>query len=216
MSEETRQCQAITRAGKRCKLPPRPGSDYCHIHQTESVAAAAPPAPEAPAPAPAGQSQFRELVAELNALADELQARVPTFNPPPFTPEGLLRLLRDNIDRMTPDMRLGLLRDLQANLQGTSPRDFFDPDTWKGLWFLLNYTLQTEASALKDTLATQLSRLPGAGAVANLGGMLQGSSPRDFLEIDTWKGVWFLLNYTLQAQVADVKRRVLGDNEPNG
>lgn len=216
MSEETRQCQAITRAGKRCKLQPRPGSDYCHIHQTESVAAAAPPAPEAPAPAPAGQSQFRELVAELNALADELQARVPTFNPPPFTPEGLLRLLRDNIDRMTPDMRLGLLRDLQANLQGTSPRDFFDPDTWKGLWFLLNYTLQTEASVLKDTLATQLSRLPGAGAVANLGGMLQGSSPRDFLEIDTWKGVWFLLNYTLQAQVADVKRRVLGDDEPNG
>ena len=113
-------------------------------------------------------------------------------------------------------MRLGLLRDLQANLQGASPRDFFDPDTWKGLWFLLNYTWQTEASALKDTLAAQLGRLPGAGAVANLGGMLQGSSPRDLLEIDTWKGVWFLLNYTLQAQVADVKRRVLGDDEAGG
>ena len=214
MSEETRQCQAITRAGMPCKLPPRPGSDYCHIHQTESVAATAPPAPAAPVPA--GQGQFRELVAELNALADELQARVPAFNPPPFSPEGLLRLLRDNIDRMTPDMRLGLLRDLQANVQGASPRDFFDPDTWKGLWFLLNYTWQTEASALKDTLAAQLGRLPGAGAVANLGGMLQGSSPRDLLEIHTWKGVWFLLNYTLQAQVADVKRRVLGDDEAGG
>ena len=42
---------------------------------------------------------------------------------------------------MTPDMRLGL-RDLQNQLAGRFPRDFFDPDTWKGLWFLLNYTWQ--------------------------------------------------------------------------
>ena len=56
--------------------------------------------------------------------------------------------------------------------------------------------LATEASALKDTFAS--SRLPGAGAVANLGACCKALRRARFLELDTWKGGVVLLNYTLQ------------------
>lgn len=30
---EEKQCAAVTKSGERCKLPARPGSDYCNIHR---------------------------------------------------------------------------------------------------------------------------------------------------------------------------------------
>jgi hypothetical protein len=175
---------------------------------------AAQPTAEPPPTANAGissQPEFRAVVAELNELAEELRRLIPAYSPPPFSPEGLLRLLRDNIDRMTPEMRLGLLRDLQSNLEGASPRDFFDPETWKGLWYLLNYSLQNEAAAIREKLSTRLANIPGATALADMQGMLQGASPKDLLALETWKGMWYLLNYTVQSQVEGVKRRVRGE-----
>jgi hypothetical protein len=32
-AEATEQCRALTKAGKRCKNRPQPGSDYCHVHR---------------------------------------------------------------------------------------------------------------------------------------------------------------------------------------
>jgi diacylglycerol O-acyltransferase len=31
--EPSKQCQALTKAGKRCKNRPQPGSDFCHVHR---------------------------------------------------------------------------------------------------------------------------------------------------------------------------------------
>jgi hypothetical protein len=34
-------------------------------------------------------------------------------------------------------------------LQDTPPEEFLDPETWKGVWFLVNYELREVASGLK-------------------------------------------------------------------
>ena len=67
-----------------CKLPPRPGSDYTPYSPDRERGGQWPHRHQRPRPT----GQFRELVAELNALADELQARVPAFNPPPSPRRG--------------------------------------------------------------------------------------------------------------------------------
>jgi hypothetical protein len=198
------RCQATTKAGTSCKLPAQADSAYCHVHIKEAAAAK--------------NEILSELIAELNDLAGELQQKV-NYAPPAYTRQGLLQLIRDNLHKFSPEERLGLVKQLQEGLQGSSPQDFLDPDTWKGMWFLLNYTAQSEAEELRQKGlsalpgADRIAKLPGMATLNELRGMLEGSSPQDFLDVDTWKGMWFILNYSLQAQAEELKQRVLGDED---
>lgn len=201
MSDDKQRCSALTRVGKPCKNNARPGSTYCHVHQ---------PMPSEPS---GEQTEFDELVAELNELADELRAKIPSYQPPPFSPQGLVKLIKANVHRMTPEAALNLVTTLQEGMQDAKPEDFLEPDTWKGMWFLLNYSIQSETEGLRENLAQQLSGLPGAGTVAELRGMFEGAQPKDFLEVDTWKGMWFLLNYTVQSRIEEMKEKVRGGEE---
>ncbi|MCA9940450.1 MAG: hypothetical protein KC418_17550 [Anaerolineales bacterium] len=206
MSDESQQCQGITRAGTQCKNNARPHSSYCHIHQTLDAAAD-------PKPATPEQEAFRQLVQELNQVAAEVQALVEGYTPPPFTPQGMLALLKENLHRFTPEARLQIVRELQQSFEGASPRDLLDLDTWKGMWFLLNYSVQNQTEPLRESVRQQLMRLPGAATFADLQQMFEGATPKDLLDIDTWKGMWFLVNYSLQNQAQQVKRRLLGQEE---
>lgn len=204
MNDEKKRCLATTRAGTQCKNTAQEGSDYCHLHQAVAATPATPQAQTA---------DFDELVSELNEMAAKLQREEPKFNPPPFSPLNLLKLLRENIDRFTPDVQLGLLRELQDSLQGASAKDMLDPATWKGLVYLLGYSLQNESATLRSKFNHHLAKVPGGETLVNLQEMLEGSSPKDLLDADTWKGMWYLVNYSLQTQAQDVKRRILGSEE---
>jgi hypothetical protein len=37
-NETSKHCQALTKAGRTCKNPAVPGSDYCHVHNNKKVA----------------------------------------------------------------------------------------------------------------------------------------------------------------------------------
>lgn len=216
MSEGDKRCAAQTQAGTRCKNKARVGSDYCYVHrqmaasEETDVAETASGEPKLDA---ARLAELQAMVAELNQLAQEIQNRSPGYTPPPFSSQGLIRLLKDNLQRFSPESQLEIVRALQSNLQGASAKDLLDPDTWKGLWFILNYSLQNETASFRESLANRLSALPGAGTVAGLSGMLKGSSPKDLLDPDTWKGMFFLLNYSIQHEAQSLKRRVLGEEE---
>lgn len=205
MSTDSQRCAALTKAGTQCRLTAQAGSSYCHVHQDLAKAPAAAETPE--------ERQFRELVAELNDLAADLQRMVDGYSPPPFTPQGMIALLKQNMHRFSPQMRLEIVRELSENLEGASPRDLLDPDTWKGMWYLLNYSIQNQSESVRDNITARLRQLPGGDALADLQGMLEGARPRDFLEIETWKGMWFLLNYTLQNQAKEMRQRLLGEPE---
>ena len=187
---DKKQCIAITKAGTACRNSSRPGSAYCYIHQTASE-----------------RAKLKELVTELNELAADLQKLSPTYSPPPFSRQGLLELLKKNGQRFKPEIHSGLLRDLQTSLEGASAKDLLDLETWKGLWFVLNYSLQHESAGMREKLAA----LPGAGLLNDIRGMFSGARPADLLEIDTWKGMWFLLNYSAQNQIESVKQRLTGN-----
>ncbi len=146
---------------------------------------------------------------------DVLNERMPA----PMKPDTVVGNVRGGITRITPD----LARDLAANLEGTTPKDFLDPDTWKGLAYMLAYSAQFQAGKTKDKLNEQM---PDPFKPDTLWGLLTGSIERitpeaakeilasfegatteDLLDPDTWKGVWYMLNYSLQFQAEQLLQR---------
>ncbi|RME82077.1 MAG: hypothetical protein D6775_11855 [Caldilineae bacterium] len=203
MSQEHKRCQARTKAGTPCRNRARSGSDYCYVHRNYR------PSPQEPQETRSGlpRAELESLVAELNDLASELQRLQPSYRPPAFDPHQLVGLLKSNLDRFTPEA----VRGLQEALEGTSLEDFKDFETWKGMWFTLNYLVQLEAGERRDDLKRRLGRLPGVHTIADLKEMLADTPPEEFLKPDTWKGLWFVVNYELQNQARSLRRRLLGE-----
>lgn len=81
---------------------------------------------------------------QANQVKEKMNEQLPT----PLKPDTLIGLMKQSIDRFTPD----LAKDLYNNLQGTSKEDWMDPDTWKGMWYMINYSLQFQADQLKQRL----------------------------------------------------------------
>ena len=215
-------CQATTQAGTPCQNHPVAGSPYCYAHRNYAPATAAPPTPDAPATAAStanrtgvrvGKSDFDMLVQELNSLATELQRSQPSIKVPEFSSSGLIDLIKRNLDRFTPDVQMEIIRELKGNLEGTSPKDLIDPETWKGLWYILNYSAQAQSKAALAALSQRLSTLPGMALAGDLKGNLEGTSPKDLVDPDTWKGMFLIMNYSARATATDLKRKLLGDEE---
>lgn len=172
-------------------------------------------------PTMADEVRFQEVVEELNEIADKLRDKEPNFRPPPFSPTALLSLLQEHADKFTPDA----LKQLREMLQSASPEDFKDPETWKGMWFILTYTAKEESKSLLGKATSTVSglpgvshglsllgALPGAGLVRDVTGMLEGASPKDFMDKDTWTGMWYIINHSLRQEAGEMKRRVLGSD----
>lgn len=213
MTEEHKRCIAFTKAGERCKNAARPGTDYCYIHRNYAGVAASVTQPDDETPAPdvvmVAQTELESLLAELNELTEELNRLVPDYSPPPYSSQGMLDLLKGNLDRFTPEA----VRDMQASLEGASLDDFKDIETWKGMWFTLNYLVHLEASERASGLAKRLSGLPGVNTISDLKTMLADTPPEEFLKVDTWKGIWFIANYEIRNQARSIKESLLGSND---
>jgi hypothetical protein len=200
MSEEAKRCQATTKAGTQCKNKAQDGSEFCYVHRDEKMPAIS-------------NTEFEALVAELNSLAAEVKAMENAYAPPPFSPQGMIKLLKQNMDKFTPDMRLSILGELQQSFEGAEAKDFLDPDTWKGMWYLLNYSVENNTEGLRESLGARLASLPGYELATDIGNSLQGASPKDFLDVDTWKGIWYMVNYSLKFEAEKMKARILGEEE---
>lgn len=90
-----------------------------------------------------------QLMDELDQLIERVQRMAPGYRPPPFSARRLLQLVEQNLERFSPELRLGLLEKLKKTLS----EDLFDLDTWKGIWYMLNYTLEYQADLLKRRLS---------------------------------------------------------------
>lgn len=213
MDEPKARCSAITKAGTRCKNTAQPGSDLCSVHlraaeQPKPVAEAILPKPAAPEGLGTASSDL--LAQEIEALMREIGRLMQSA---PLSPAQVVGMFNNKIGRFAPEVPREVLRDLERNLEGSSFQDLVDPETLKGLWYVMTYSLQGASQATRERIFSQLSALPGFEAMTELAGNLEGTSPRDLVDPATWKGFWYILNHTARQQIADAKRRVLGGRD---
>ncbi|HSR34615.1 MAG TPA: lysophospholipid acyltransferase family protein [Anaerolineae bacterium] len=87
----------------------------------------------------------QQLTAELDELTQRIQALEPEYEPPPFSPKRLTALIEKALARFPKDVQLGVLEQLR----GALGENLFDPEVWKGAWYMLNYTVQYNADMVK-------------------------------------------------------------------
>lgn len=136
--EDTRkQCAATTQKGTRCKNFALADSDFCRRHQPAPTESQSTPRPDVDA-------LRAELVDELEALVERVRAITPNYSPPPFSARGAMKLAGKTIHAV-----LGRRPKMMTRLQNAVNSDLLDIDTWKGVWYMLNYTLEYQRDFLK-------------------------------------------------------------------
>ena len=170
--------------------------------------------------------QLRRLVDELDGRVAELEQLVEARGgeAAAYSPLRLLTMVRDNVQKLTPEMQLDVLR----NFQGMSAEDLLDLDTWKGLAYMMTYSARFQAGQMRGKVSEAINQVVPEpiqpGRLWQLGkssldrltpefakqilGTLQGASREDLLDPDTWKGVWYMVNYSLQFQAEQLKQRL--------
>ena len=87
------------------------------------------------------QAQLRQ---ELDALIARVEAS-SDYHAPPYSPQALLKLLEENAGRLQPEFLKSILLKLRENINS----DLLDVDTWRGVWYVVNYQLQAQADMVK-------------------------------------------------------------------
>lgn len=163
------------------------------------------------------------LLDELDQLVAELRTAVPNAGANAYSPMFFLSYIRETLGKLTPDVQLGILE----SFEGMTREDMMDIDTWKGLAYMAGYSARFQAGQLKDKmnelLPTPLQPDTTINLVKqtldkftpevakNIMETLQGATREDLLDVDTWKGIWYMLNYSLQFQLTQLRERVSGE-----
>ncbi len=136
-SEDTPvQCQALTKAGEQCKLRARPDSEYCSIHQPAET--------EAELRLP-DEELRKELISELDQLTERVKAMSPEYAPPRFSPQRLIAFLEEALADFPRDIQL----DVLGRVRSAIDEGWFSLDTLKSLWYMLNYTIKSQADLIR-------------------------------------------------------------------
>jgi transposase-like protein len=170
-------------------------------------------------------TQLGRLLAELDGLVDALRNSIPDASQTPYSPLRMLTLVRSSISRYTPDVQISVLEQFEDMTR----EDLMDLDTWKGLAYMIAYSAQFQATQTKDKLNEQMPEplKPDSIFAMVKGGLdritpdiakqilssFEGATREDLLDLDTWKGVWYMLNYSLQFQAEQIKLRLMGEEE---
>jgi len=82
-----------------------------------------------------------ELNAEIDSLVERIREYSPDYEAPSYSATRLLEVLGEKIQSRAPEL-------IEKARSGPFS-DFVDPDTWKGIWFMLNYTIEYQADFFK-------------------------------------------------------------------
>ena len=89
-------------------------------------------------------SDQRDIIDELDELIERVKRVHPDYSPPPFSPTSLIDFIRENLNKFSPAAAVGILTQLRSTIR----EDLLDVDTWKGIWYVLNYSLQYQQDFL--------------------------------------------------------------------
>lgn len=175
---------------------------------------------------------LRAMVDQLNTRVAELQQQADTKSATGeamYTPTHLLAMVRENVAKLTPEMQLDVLR----NFQGMSAEDLLDLETWKGLAYMMTYSARFQADQMRGKVSDTINHVvpepiqPGRLWQMGKSGLdritpefakqilstFQGASREDLLDPNTWKGVWYMITYSLQFQAEQLKQRLTAAEE---
>jgi 1-acyl-sn-glycerol-3-phosphate acyltransferase len=91
------------------------------------------------------EERREQLIAELDDLIERLQAMNPEYEPPPYSRRRLKAVLEESLSQYPKDLQI----DVRKRLQTVLNDEWLDPATWKGVWYMINYTLQYNADLVK-------------------------------------------------------------------
>jgi len=137
----------------------------------------------------------------------------------------MLTYLRQNLSKFAPEMQLGILE----NFEGMTREDLLDIETWKGLAYMFSYSARFQADQLRTKMNEQLPKPLQPDTMINfvksnierftpdvakgIMDSLQGATREDLVDPDTWKGIWYMLNYSVQFQAEQLKQKLTGETE---
>jgi 1-acyl-sn-glycerol-3-phosphate acyltransferase len=103
------------------------------------------PTPEKETGETSNLEQRQQLIGELDDLITRLRALDPEYDPPPFSPDQITAAVEESVQEYPKEVQ----RDVLERLRSAIDEQWFDPETWKGIWYMLNYTLQYNAGLVK-------------------------------------------------------------------
>ena len=145
------------------------------------------------------------LIQEIDALIRELGAQLPGDEIRDIKPATVLRLFNQTIGRRLPRAQSSLFSDLERNLEDAGFADFVDPELLRGMAQLAYYSLQAQAATVRDPVIDRIMDFPGADLLAELRHNLSGTTVRDLVDPDTWKGLWYIAAYTVQTKLQELR-----------
>lgn len=87
----------------------------------------------------------QRIAAELDDLIEKIKKARPEFEPPPFSPRRLIEMVKEGLEGLAPELRINVLE----RLRGAISAEMFDVETWKGIWYVINYTAQFQVDLVK-------------------------------------------------------------------
>lgn len=81
-------------------------------------------------------------------VRDKMSGTINHYVPEPVQPGRLWQLAKGGMDRITPEFA----KQVASTFQDATVDDLKDPNTWKGVWYMISYSLQFQAEQLKDRL----------------------------------------------------------------
>ena len=167
----------------------------------------------------------QELLAELSQLVSDLKTAIPESDADAYSPLLFLTYIRRTVGGLTPERQLGILE----SFAGLTREDLMDIETWKGMAYMMSYSALFQAGQVKDKMNESmppplqpdtsinivkeyLERFTPEIA-KNILKTFAGATREDLMDLDTWKGVWTMLTYSIQFQMNSLWNLVLGNDE---
>ncbi|MEM7119338.1 MAG: helix-turn-helix domain-containing protein [Chloroflexota bacterium] len=85
--------------------------------------------------------------------AEETRTKLNEQLPHPLKPDTILGLMKSTYEAVTPDMAKAVIQ----GFAGMSREDLVNPETWKAMWQMLNYSLQFQMDQLKERITNSQS-----------------------------------------------------------
>jgi 1-acyl-sn-glycerol-3-phosphate acyltransferase len=87
----------------------------------------------------------QELVTELDGLIRRLRAITPDYEPPRYSRRRFIAMVEESLQKLPRNVQLDVLERLRTAFS----EQWFDPDTWKGIWYMVNYTVKYNADLVQ-------------------------------------------------------------------